>query len=40
MEPQDDPYAREPEQDPDDDRYDAPRGYDRYQRYDRYGDPL
>jgi lipoprotein-anchoring transpeptidase ErfK/SrfK len=40
VEPQDDPYAREPEQDPDDDRYDAPRGYDRYQRYDRYGDPL
>jgi lipoprotein-anchoring transpeptidase ErfK/SrfK len=36
---QDDPYARPPETYPDDD-YDEPRGYDRYQRYDRYGDPL
>jgi lipoprotein-anchoring transpeptidase ErfK/SrfK len=35
----DDPYARPPETYPDDD-YDEPRGYDRYQQYDRYGDPL
>ena len=36
---QDDPYAHPPEPYSDDD-YDAPRDYDRYQRYDRYGDPL
>jgi lipoprotein-anchoring transpeptidase ErfK/SrfK len=35
----DDPYARPPEAYPDDD-YDEPRDYDRYQRYNRYGDPL
>ncbi len=35
----DDPYARPREAYPDDD-YDEPRDFDRYQRYDRYGDPL
>jgi L,D-transpeptidase catalytic domain len=36
-----DPEASAPDRYPDDD-YDAPRGYDRYDRdrYDRYGDPL
>jgi len=35
----DDPYARPPEAYPDDD-YDERRDFDRYQRFDRYGDPL
>jgi lipoprotein-anchoring transpeptidase ErfK/SrfK len=36
---QDGPYARPTEPYSDDD-YDGPRDYGRYQRYDRYGDPL
>lgn len=44
--PQDEPYAREPEQEPQDLPDDPPYGYgrgdryDRYDRFDRYGDPL